>query len=95
MSDHSQVPDGWTSLEGGGWVEAVHRRYPDGEAVTVWIRQNGGAYEVRETVDSPVSGQKQSAVGGQESLAGARELMVKTCRDWDNWILRRATIGCN
>jgi len=89
------VPEGWTPLIEGEWLEALRRAYPDDADVIVSIHRRESGYEVRESVDNGASGPKKTVAGARESRAAARELMLKTCRDWDDWMLRRPTIGCN
>jgi hypothetical protein len=95
MSEELKAPEGWEPLVGEGWLEALHCRYPDGQDVVVLIDQKESGYEVRERADLRGSGPKETVAGSRESRAAARELMLKTCREWDSWILRRPTSGCN
>jgi hypothetical protein len=94
MNEELKVPEGWTLLVEGEWVEALRCRYPDPD-VLVSIHKSESGYEVRESVERDASDPKKTVAGTRESLAAARELMLKTCRDWDEWILRRPTIGCS
>jgi hypothetical protein len=95
MTEELKAPDEWAPLAGAGWLEALHRRYPDAQDVIVSIHAIDSGYEVRETVDSGTPEQKETLAGVRESLAHARALMIKTCRDWDSWVVRRPTFGCS
>ena len=95
MSDERNVPEGWLPAAEPGSVEALRCRYPDDRDVTVSVHEVDAGYEVRDRSESPDSAPKTAVAGLRESLPAARELMIKTCRDWDEWILRRPTLGCN
>jgi hypothetical protein len=95
MREEVNAPDGWTPLVGAGWLEALHCRYSEDQVVVVSLHRNDSGYEVREKADSGTPGANEAVVGARESLAAARELMIKTCRDWDSWVVRRSTLGCN
>jgi hypothetical protein len=95
MSDELKTPDGWAPLVSAAWLEALHCRYSDGQDVIVSIHQAQSGYEVRERPDVDGSAPNERVMGIRESLAAARELMIKTCVDWDSWKVRRSTLGCN
>jgi hypothetical protein len=88
------VPDGWTPILGGGWLEALHRRYADERDIVVFVQRIASGYEVRERTASAGSDPHETVVGVRDSLAAARELLIKTCQDWDTWLVQRATLGC-
>jgi hypothetical protein len=96
MSDESKAPEGWAPVAGSEWLEALHCRYPDEDRdVIVSIHAKEPGYEVRERTGSSASGPSETTMGVRESLGAARELMIKTCRDWDGWMVRRHTLGCS
>jgi hypothetical protein len=95
VTPDSAPPEGWMPFDGPGWLEALRCRYPDGQDVIVFVRQEDSEYEVRDRTESDGVARTETVVGVRASRAEARALMVKTCRDWDSWIVRRPTLGCN
>lgn len=95
MSSDVKAPDGWLPTVGEGWLEGLQRRYSADQEVSVWILPAQSGYAVQERASWLTPDPDGTAVGARESVELARELMLKTCRDWDSWLVNRPATGCS
>lgn len=85
------IPDSWTPIVKSGSLEALRCQYAERE-ILVWVQPTASGYEVRERTQSAGSDAQEAVIGVHDSLAAARELLIKTCQDWDAWLVQRATL---